>query len=111
MEEARETFRELRSPSDQLRHKLDRERKLKTKADKLGESIKQEMLIVVEAEEKLETLREQLHEAQEELQEIASQKILLATPPGAPAAPMDLAQCVEAMVSGLGQMFDDPRLS
>ena len=69
------------------------------------------MLIVVEAEERLETLREQLHEAQEELQEIASQKNLLATPPGAPAAPMDLAQCVEAMGSGLGEMFDDPRLS
>ena len=91
MEEAREKIRELRSPSDQLRHKFDRERKLKVKADKFGESIKQDMLIVVEAEERLEALREQLHEAQEELQELASQKILLATPPGVPAAPMDLA--------------------
>ena len=56
-------------------------------------------------------MREQLHEAQEELQQIASQKILLATPRGVAVAPMDVTQCVESLGNGLGQMFDDPRLS
>ena len=56
-------------------------------------------------------MRGQYHETQEELQLIASQKILLVASPAAPPPPMDLAQCVEAMRGDLGQMFDDPRLS
>ena len=96
-EEAREKLRGFRSPSDQLRHKLDRERKLGLKAEKLKENIKQHLLVVAEAEDELDSLREQLHEAQEEMQRIANQKIILASPAGAPVAPKDIAQCVTAM--------------
>ena len=111
IDEAKEKLSELRSPSDQLQHKLNRERKLKIKADKLKEGIKQHLVVIAEAEDELEVLREQLHETQEEMQKIASQKILLASVDAAPVAPVDIAQCVTAMQSGLGQMFDDPRLS
>ena len=111
VDEAKEQLSELRSPSDQLQHKLNRERKLKVKADKLKEGIKQHLVVIAEAEDELEVLREQLHGAQEEIQKIASQKILLASVDGAQVAPVDIAQCVTAMQDGLGQMFDDPRLS
>ena len=66
------------------------------------------MLIVAEAEDELDTLREQLHDAKEELQRIEREKIVLV---GAPAAPVDLQQCVEAMAGDLGEMFADTRLS
>lgn len=77
VDEAKEKLREFRSPSDQLQHKLNRERKLKIKTDKLKEGIKQHLVVIAEAEDELEVFREQLHEAQEEMQKIASQKILL----------------------------------
>ena len=59
------------------------ERKLGLSVEKLNESIKQNLLVVAEAEDELDSLREQLHEAQEEMQRIASQHVLLVSPAGA----------------------------
>ena len=53
-EEARGRLRELKSPGDQLRHKLERERKLGIKCAKLEDAIRQNMLIVAEAEDELD---------------------------------------------------------
>ena len=69
------------------------------------------MLAIAESQDELDVLREQLHECEEELQRIDNEKILLCQPTGAPAGPMDFAQCIEAMGNSLGKMFDDPRLS
>jgi len=106
--EAREKLRELRSPGDQLRHKLERERKLGIKADKLREGIKKQLVIRAEADDEIEELRQQLHEALDEMQRIESEKVSLV---GAQAAPVDFQQCVETMAGDLGEMFADPRLS
>ena len=107
-EKAREKLRELKDPRDQLRHKLDRERKLGVKATKLRESIRQNLLVIAEAQDELDSLREQLHESEEEMQRIESEKIVLV---GAQAAPVDIEQCAETMRDDLGTMFVDPRLS
>ena len=116
-EEARGKIRDLRSPSDQLQHKLNREKKLTNWMPKTRETIRQKLLAIAETEEEVEVLREQLHDWQEEMELIASQKLLLVAAdaaqviPAAPVAPVDIAQCVTAMQSGLGEMFNDPRLS
>ena len=111
IEAARQKINELRSPSDQLRYKLGREKKLKAKLLKLEAGLKEDALIIAEAQDRMEDKREQFHEAQDELQLIESQKSLLCAAPTALPQPMDVAQCVEGMRQGLGAMFDDARLS
>ena len=110
-ENARRLIQDLRSPAEQLQHKLNREKKLNGLVLAAREQIKAKLLVVLEAEEEIEAVRERLHDWQDELQRIASQKVALVATPAAPPQPMDMGQCVETMRAGLGEMFDDPRMS
>ena len=85
--------------------------KLEKQRDRHKDDIKQRLLVIAENQDEVDSLREQLHESEEELQRIDNEKILLCQPVGAPAGPMDFGQCIEAMRGSLGKMFDDPRLS
>ena len=114
IEEAKQRMGQLRSPSDQLQQKLNREKKLNGLVRAAREHVKEKLLVVLEAEEDIEVTRERLHEWQDELQLIASQKVALvasAAAPTGPPHPIDMANCLEAMRVGLGGMFDDQRLS
>ena len=111
IEAAKQRMGQLRSPSEQLQHKLNREKKLNAKIIKLEADIKSQALEIAVAEDELEAKRNQYHEAQAELQLIESQKLLLVAVPTAPPQPVDVAQCVESMREGLQAMFEDQRLS
>ena len=78
--------------------------------DKHKEDITQRLLVIAENQDEVDSLREQLHECEEELQRLDNERFLLNQPAG-PAGPMEFGQCIEAMRDSLGKMFSDPRLS
>ena len=111
IEAAREKIGELRSPSDQIRYTAGKKQKVAARLKKLEEDIVAEAIHIAERQDKLDEMREQFHEGQDELQALESKMLLLVAPTGVSPPPVDVAVCVEAMAGDLGHMFNDPRLS
>ena len=110
-ERGREELRRLRDPKDQLRSKLVRASKLEKQRDKDKDDIRQRLLVIAEAQDEVDTLREHLHEVEEELQKLDNERFLLNQPSSAPPGPMDFGKCIEALRTSLGNCFADPRLA
>ena len=71
--------------------------------------MRQNQIVIAEAHEEAESLREQIHKICDELQRIESEKKVLVLQ-GTPAVPVDLGQAVEAMREDFAAMFDDSSL-
>jgi hypothetical protein len=113
LENAREQLRELKDPNDQLRHKAERIRKLGEKTKKLTDDLRDACKRQAEAEEEADELREQIHDAKDEVEQLQSQQrilVLQGIQQGEPAAPVDLGVAVEAMRRDFDEMFTDTRM-